>query len=259
MVAAAGPAARLIPVRPRWIIGLTAAVLALAGGVAAWTGEVPCWTSGGTRMVLPTVLSAAPKTEIALPSRGIILFVGDSNTAGSRVGGSRYAYPSVFRDALSAGLEVKVQAFGGATTADLLARPLPEGPVDLAFVMLGTNDAAPRGWMSSKHPLSLSTYRANLTELISRLSQKHARIVVLAPPPLGSSAMARRLDPYRVAAREVARETASQFRDTAAAFEPKPAADFLQRDAVHLTQEAQRELGLWLLAQTMRNSSAEKI
>ena len=243
--------------RPRRIAGLLAAVLTFTGGVAAWTGEVPCWTSGGTRMVLPTVLATAPDTRIVLPSSGTILFVGDSNTAGSRVGGIANAYPAVFRDGLSTGQQVKVHAFGGATTADLLARPLPDGPVDLAFVMLGTNDAAPRGWMSSKHPLSLRTYRANLLALIGRLGQKHARIVVLAPPPLGSSAMARRLDPYRVAARDVARETASQFRDTAAAFVSEPGADFLQRDAVHLTQEAQHELGLWLFAQTTETYEAD--
>lgn len=244
--------------RPRRIAGLLVVVLALTGGLAAWMGEVPCWTSGGTRMVLPTVLAADPNAEIVLPSRGTILFVGDSNTAGSRVGGIRYAYPAVFRDALSVGQEVKVHAFGGATTADVLARPLPEGPVDLAFVMLGTNDAAPRGWMSSKHPISLSTYRANLSELISRLSEKRARIVIRAPPPLGSCAMERRLDPYRAAARDVARETSSQFRDTAAAFVPKPAASFLQRDALHLTPEAQRELGLWLLAETTKASRSVK-
>lgn len=245
--------------RPHRIVGVVAGAVALAVVATIWAGEVPGWTFRGSRMMQTNVLRSSSSDPIVLPSRGTILFVGDSNTAGSRVGGIHYAYPAVFRDALSADQEVKVHAFGGATTADLLARPLPEGPVDLAFVMLGTNDSAPRGWMSSKRRLSLSNYRSNLSELISRLSKKSARVVILAPPPLGSNAMARRLDPYRKAAWEVARETSSQFRDTAAAFEPKPATEFLQRDAVHLTQEAQRELGLWLLAQTARASSADKI
>jgi lysophospholipase L1-like esterase len=236
--------------RPRRIAGLMAAVLALAGGVAAWTGEVPRWSVGGSRMVLPDPLAAEPATPIPLPHDGVILFVGDSNTAGSKIGGSAFAYPTAFAKALPSTLSVKVHAFGGATVADLLQRPLPQESVALAFVMLGTNDAATRGWLSEKQRVPIETYRSNLTQFSQRLHEGGARVVILAPPPVGSAAMARRLAPYRLVAKEVAQATSSDFRDSAAAFLPNPDSAYLQRDALHLTPEAQHQLGLWLAGQT---------
>lgn len=243
----------------RWrrVAGLSAAVLVLAGGAAVATGDLPRWTFGGTRMVLPSVLEPIPASPILLPATGTILFVGDSNTAGSRVGGVRFAYPAAFLEAMTANKAVKVHAFGGATVRDVLIRPLPEGEVSLAFVMLGTNDAAPRAWLSKKRRVPLATYRANLIELVTKLRAMGARIVILAPPPLGSCAMQHRLDPYRLAAKDVAQATSSIFRDPAAAFIANPAADFLQRDAVHLTPEAQNQLGLWLAYQTTSASVAD--
>ncbi|WP_214652461.1 SGNH/GDSL hydrolase family protein [Novosphingobium jiangmenense] len=236
--------------RPRGIAGLTAAVLTLAGGMAAWTGEVPRWTGSGTRMVLPDLLRAGPADPIPLPPEGLILFVGDSNTAGSRIGGASGAYPAVFAKTISGHPRVQVHAFGGATVADLLQRPLPKGPLAVAFVMLGTNDAATRGWLSEKRRVPLETYRSNLSELARRLHKAGASVVILAPPPVGSTAMTRRLAPYRLAAREVAEDTSSDFRDPVAAFLPSPQTAYLQRDALHLTPEAQRELGLWLATHT---------
>lgn len=236
--------------RPRRIAGLTAAVLALAGGAAAWTGEVPRWSFGGTRMVLPDLLAAEPASPIPLPHQGVVLFVGDSNTAGSRIGGSAFAYPAAFAKALPSDLPVRIHAFGGATVADLLQRPLPQESVTLALVMLGTNDAATRGWLSEKQRVPVETYRSKLAHLSQRLHAAGARVVILAPPPVGSAAMARRLAPYRLAAREVALATSSDFRDPVAAFLPNPQDPYLQYDALHLTPEAQRVLGLWLAGQT---------
>lgn len=236
--------------RPRRIAGLLAAVLTLTGGVAVWTGEVPRWTAGGTRMVLPDLLAAEPATPIPLPQQGVILFVGDSNTAGSKIGGSAFAYPATFAKALPSDRPVMVHAFGGATAADLLQRPFPEKGVALAFVMLGTNDAATRGWLSDKQRVPVDTYSDNLAALVRHLRKAGARVVILAPPPVGSAAMARRLAPYRIAALEVAKATSSDFRDPAAAYLPNPQDPYLQYDALHLTPEAQRALGLWLAGQT---------
>jgi lysophospholipase L1-like esterase len=236
--------------RPRRIAGLTAAVLALAGGIALLTGEVPRWTGGGARMVLSERLPEPPARPIALPGAGTILFVGDSNTAGSRTGGASTAYPAAFAEAIGAPSRVEVHAFGGATVADLLHRPLPKAAIAVAFVMLGTNDAATRGWLSDKQRVPVDTYSDNLATLVRHLREAGARVVMLAPPPVGSAAMARRLAPYRIAAFEVAKATSSDFRDPVAAFLPNPQEPYLQYDALHLTPEAQRALGLWLAGQT---------
>ncbi|HQS68465.1 MAG: hypothetical protein B7Y36_17760 [Novosphingobium sp. 28-62-57] len=243
----------------RWrrLAGMGAAILVLAGGTGIATGELPRWTIGGTQMVLPTALEPLSASPIVLPATGAILFVGDSNTAGSRVGGGRFAYPATFLAALPVGQTVRVHAFGGATVGDVLSRPLPEGAVALAFVMLGTNDAAPRAWLSAKRRIPLETYRTNLAELVQRLQAKGARVVILAPPPMGSRAMQRRLDPYRLAAKQVALACSCLFRDSAGAFMSKPDANWLQRDAMHLAPEAQQQLGLWLADQTTNASAAE--
>lgn len=243
------------PKRLRAIIAVALATLVMAGAALVLSGLVPRWTIGGTRMAIPFVIQARPADAIALSSTGLILFVGDSNTAGSRVGGVRNSYAVAFANALGTqGARATVHAFGGATVADLLSRPLPEEAVGLAFVMMGTNDAATRGWMSDKRRVPIEVYRRNLVTLVERLREKGAQVVILAPPPVGSSAMARSLDPYRLMASEVADDLGCAFRDPAAAFVPHANAAMLQRDALHLSPEAQRILGLWLVSQTINAS-----
>lgn len=254
MVAASGKAPGVI-VRPRRIAGL-AAVLALGGGLALWSGEVPRWTLRGAAMVLPEPLPPVVAGPIAVPAEGTILFVGDSNTAGTRIGGAAAAYPAVFAASFGMDARIRVTAFGGATVADMLDRKVA-GPAVLAFIMLGTNDAATRGPLSDRLPVPQEAYKRRLSTLVRRLKTDGAQVVILAPPPVGTRAMARRLQPYRMAARDVAQATASRFRDPASAFVSPAEPGLLHFDALHLSPEAQRNLGLWLAGQTVNASSPD--
>lgn len=232
------------------LAGALATLLPLLGGLAWWSGEVPHWTLHGARMVVPERLPAQRAPVPRSAQAGRVLFVGDSNTAGTRVGGAGNAYPAHFAAALEGRVQVVVRAFGGATVADHLARGLPEGAdrgsFAVAFVMLGTNDAATRGWLAPRRPVALDAYRAGLTRLTQQLRDGGAGVVILAPPPVGTQAMAARLQPYRRAAAQVARATGSAFLDPASAFPAPDRQGLLQRDALHLGPEAQRLLGLWL-------------
>lgn len=240
------PAAALAKLVASLLVGL----LALLGGLAWWSGEVPHWTLRGARMVVPKRLPALRSLPSGGAQAGRVLFVGDSNTAGTRVGGAANAYPAHFAAALDGTVRAVVRAFGGATVADHLARGLPEGAAQgsfaVAYVMLGTNDAATRGWLASRRPVALEAYRAGLTRLAQQLRRGGARVVILAPPPVGTQAMAARLQPYRRAAAQVAQATGSAFLDPASAFPDPDLQGLLQPDALHLGPEAQRLLGLWL-------------
>lgn len=242
--------------RLRRIIGPAALILTLGAVAALSSGEVPRWTLSGARMQMRAPLAVSLGALLPMPAAGHILFVGDSNTAGSRIGGPALAFPAIFADALGIRSRVSVSAFGGATASAMSERGLPvERPV-VAFVLLGTNDAAPRGILSSRRPVPVSDYRHQLAGLIARLQQRGAKVIVLAPPPVGTAAMARRLQPYVEASRQTAIATKSAFRDTAAAFGLPDKEGLLHHDALHLNPEAQRRLGLWLADQTIMASPA---
>jgi hypothetical protein len=72
-------------------------------------------------------------------------------------------------------------------------------------------------------------------------------VILLAPPPAGSKAIATRLAPYREAARDVGREMEVAVLDPADAFADCPSAQpVLVRDALHMNEAGHRCLGNWL-------------
>ena len=242
--------------RARSVAALAVSVLALVGAVAWWSGEVPRWSHDGAQMIVPPPISPQEPFATAVPEGARVLFVGDSNTAGSRAGGPDQAYPAIFAEAVGGKVAIVVHAFGGATAPEHAARAMPQGAFALAFVMLGTNDAAPRGILAAREPVPIARYRADLARIAARLQTGGGRVVILAPPPVGTRAMARRIAPYRLAAAEVAQRTGSAFLDPAEAFAGSREHALLRHDALHLAPEAQRILGLWLAARTLQTTSA---
>lgn len=227
--------------------GLVAAALLLAvvSGILLCT-EVPRWTLAGTRMIGHDSLSPLGQLPIALPSNGPVLVIGDSNSAGGRVGGAANAYPAAMASALGIAGRLRVVAVGGARAADMQKRGAAAEPAALAIIMLGSNDAAPRGWLDSDKPVPVPQYRKTMTDMARQLAVAGASVLILAPPPTGSIAMERRLAPYRVAARAAADDAKVAFLDPVAAFDGADREAMLQFDALHLNAEAQRKLGLWL-------------
>lgn len=231
--------------------GLVAAALLLVvvSGILLCT-EVPRWTLAGTRMIGHDSLSPLGQFPIALPSNGPVLVIGDSNSAGSRVGGAANAYPAAMASALGIAGRLRVVAVGGARAADMQRRGAAAEPAALAIIMLGSNDAAPRGWLDSDKPVPVPQYRKTMTDMARQLATDGASVLILAPPPTGSVAMERRLAPYRIAARAAAGDAKVAFLDPVAAFDGAEAT--LQFDALHLNVEAQRKLGLWLASTAIR-------
>ncbi len=216
---------------------------------ALLSGEIPHWTLSGTRMVAHEPLTPRGKFPLAIPAEGTVLVIGDSNSAGNRVGGAGNAYPAVFAARLGIEHRLRVEAFGGARARDLENRVTASDPIAFAVIMLGSNDAAVRGTLDSDRPIAPAEYKATLTEMARRLAESGAVVLILAPPPVGSSAMERRLADYRAEARLAARDANVAFFDPAAAFGDGAPEAVLQFDALHLNAEAQRVLGLWLAAQ----------
>lgn len=127
-------------------------------------------------------------------------------------------------------------------------RSLPDA--DLVILAFGTNDAAPRGWMSNKEPVRIADYKASLARQIEARRAAGAGVVLLAPPPGGSAAITQRLVPYRAAAREVGRRLGIAVLDPADAFASCPSAQpVLLRDALHMNSAGHLCLGAWLAQQ----------
>ncbi|WP_319481345.1 GDSL-type esterase/lipase family protein [uncultured Draconibacterium sp.] len=72
----------------------------------------------------------------------------------------------------------------GNTSTDLLARierdVISLNP-DLVIVMVGTNDM-----LNSKKMASYKTYASNLSEIVRKLKQNSAQVILMAPPPVDS-------------------------------------------------------------------------
>lgn len=168
------------------------------------------------------------------------------------MGGSGAAFGSVLEQMFGGRVNVTRHGIGGATALDgerrWRGRDLPQA--DLVMLAYGTNDAAPRGWLSDKRPVPLAEYKASLTRQISGWRARGKDVVLLAPPPGGSSAMAQRIAPYRRATSDAARELGVAVLDPADAFSSCPAAQpVLTRDALHLNSAGHKCLGTWLAHQ----------
>ncbi len=238
-------------VRAAQAIGLGLAALLLGLGIALHD-EVPRWHSGGSDAVaaasvgylLQPLACPAPGTRIAV--------IGDSHVSGSRMEPGGMPFAAVLEQALAGRITAMRLGVGGETAAVAEQRAPSRDLAGFASVMLmlGTNDAAPRGWVRDKQPVPLTAFRASLTRQIGWWRARGLDVVLLAPPPGGSAAIAARLQPYRHAVRDVGRASGVAVLDPADAFVTCPSdAPLLTRDALHMSAAGHRCLGQWLAQQ----------
>lgn len=235
-------------------VTLGVAAVCLVWGISS--GEVPNWEVGGA-LPVGTKPLAANGGRISLSRGDLVVFEGDSNTAGERVGGENHAFPEQFRLASGESLRVENRARGGATVVTWTPRPTQGAR--LVILMFGSNDAAPRGMFSDRMAVPHSTFRSRLRSAITRYQKEGAQVLVLAAPPAGAKAMDERIAPYRLAARQVAQSSGAIFRDPAEAFATSPSQPPLQYDALHLTKAGHRALAEWLAASILTEHELAKL
>ncbi|MCB9684230.1 MAG: SGNH/GDSL hydrolase family protein [Alphaproteobacteria bacterium] len=173
---------------------LTASVPALAPLGPVWLQAV---------QVGPNVVGAVTDAEIRTPVR--VLMVGDSITEGQQSQPTDLPYYQVTANALGAAYEVVSIGCGGATSEDWVpggpatlcggqwwnpnvyeARATPELPVDIATIMLGTNDST--GFFEPA-PIVPLDYAQNMVAVIDQLLADGAEtVMLLTPPPMCSTA-----------------------------------------------------------------------
>lgn len=181
---------------------------------------------------------------ISIPSSGRVIFEGDSNTAGSRVGGAVNAFPALIKQGSLAGIQIENRGQGAAT---IDSQPLlATADADLVVIMFGTNDGASRGLLGRRKRIGQRHFEDRMAAAIAIYRQQGSAVLVLAPPPVGSAAMHRRIEPYRHAARRAAVSTGSIFRDPAEAIQGRQDEAVLQFDGLHLTSAAQVRIAAWL-------------
>lgn len=180
-----------------------------------------------------------------------IFLIGDSNTAGSRLDEPRSPFGDWLQAQLGGRATIVNLGVGGQTVADARrTRPEEVSTGDVVVVMLGTNDAAPRGFLANRRPVAMDLFRKELEGLITDYRDGGSQVLVLAPPPTGSAAMERRIVPYRDAVSQIAIGGSASFLDPAAAFAAPPDGEvLLQYDALHLNDRGHEMLGKWLAEQ----------
>lgn len=219
-------------------------LLAAGLGGAAWLlrEEAPRWQPEGSATWPQDPLPPLGPMRFVLPAGARIVCQGDSNTRGNRVAPGE-AWPDLLANRLGKRHGVVNLGRGGAVVADAVA--FAARPGDLFILCFGSNDAALRGWLRPmRHPVPPERFSARLADLAAACRKAGAEVLVLAPPPPGSEAMARRLAPYRLAARQAATMAGASFADPAAAL--TGLAVPLQFDALHLNAEAHAALARWL-------------
>lgn len=237
----------MVAARRLMLAGL--AGLVMAAGFAS--GEVPRWRSGGSDPVeAGSLTTRAPLT--ACPSRPLdIVILGDSHVTGERSGTDAVPFGAVLDSALPGGGTVTLLGHGGDTAAMGAARWQSRARAgDLVIIAYGTNDAAPRGWLRGKKPVPVPAFTATLGQLLSDWRAAGRRPVLLAPPPGGSAAIAKRIAPYRAAVAMVGKQAQVTLLDPADAF-ASCAADqpMLGYDALHMSAAGHQCLGEWMAAQ----------
>ncbi|MDZ4137985.1 MAG: SGNH/GDSL hydrolase family protein [Erythrobacter sp.] len=229
-----------------------AIVVLLLGLVAALWQELPQWRLGGTQSI-PASSVAHLLGNLVCPASGSrIAIIGDSHVAGSRMGEDSAPFGVVLEQSLAGRVKVVRYGAGGETAIDgekrWLELDLPEA--NLVVLVYGTNDAAPRGWLGDKTTVPVDDYKAALNRQVALWRNRGVQVVLLAPPPGGSTAITRRLSPYREAAGAVGRSEKVAVFDPADAFTSCPSAQpVLVGDALHMNAAGHECLGTWLAHQ----------
>lgn len=213
--------------------------------------EVPRWRMGGADAIHQAPLPAVGAFPLAMTTSKTIIFMGDSNTAGTRIGGQNHAYPALLTVPNRMGVPIDNRAIGGAVVPQASQARHAFFSAQLIVIMLGTNDAAPRSHLGRRTPVPLDDFRFRLTALVRNAMHQGAKVLILAAPPAGSVAMDGRIAPYRHAARDVAIETGAHFHDPAAAVgvpdgRQRESAAFLLYDGLHVSAAGQARLAKWL-------------
>ncbi|WP_156167331.1 SGNH/GDSL hydrolase family protein [Aurantiacibacter marinus] len=211
--------------------------------------EIPYFAKNGVKLAPYQHLETSGQLPIELGNSSTVVFMGDSNT-----GGSQRHDGSPFPDLIGRQLvDVTIvnMGRGGDTAKDGLRRWAAIGRADICFINFGTNDAAPRRWLGDRSPVSIAIYMQSLEQHVHHCSALGAKSVIVAPLPGGSRAIARRLEPYRTAARQVAIELETYFVDPSMAFDEVSDLAPLTEDALHLNQEGHELLASWIVTHVL--------
>lgn len=226
------------------------AIAAAAAGLvvaAAWQ-DIPQWQADGTAPVAAASLTRGREQLSCPPPGSRIAIHGDSHVAGTGGGAPVKPFGRVLGTMLAPGVIVRLRGQGGDTALMGERRwPVEHGSADLVLLAYGTNDAAPRGWLRAKRPVPVPAFAASLQRQIDQWQAAGAKVALLAPPPPGSTAMLRRIAPYRTAAAMLGERNGIAVLDPAEAFAACASAPaLLRRDALHMTSAGHRCLGRWL-------------
>lgn len=222
--------------------------LAVLVGVAAFNDEIPHWRADGADVILHDPLAPVGSFPIQIARGASVVFMGDSNTKGRFPRGDGDPFPEALGNTLGNSLTVLNLGSGGAVTPyDGAAGVARVSAGDLIVLAYGTNDAAPREWLSAKKQVPLATYQTRLESLATHYREQGTIVLILAPLPAGTTAMERRIAPYRNAARQAAVNAGCRFLDPAGALaNAMPDRPPLQRDALHLNARGSLQVGKWL-------------
>lgn len=237
-----------------WGTVITAGALCV---VAAASHGIPRWTPAGARAIVHEPLAPVGSFPIELAAGARITLHGDSNMAGNRLEGASKTFAQVMAANLSPAPGVANLARGGSTAAQGADRAAGSDCGDLAIVMFGTNDAAPRGMLSRREPESPAEFARAMDALVAHCLASGAQVLVLAAPPAGTRAMERRIAPYREQARSVAAANDVNFLDPVSALASESGrGDLLQHDALHLTEVAHSLIADWLARHVTLSAAA---
>lgn len=215
----------------------------LVGGLVILWPERILWTNGGAQAVEQTPLEPVGRFPIELKTDDTIIVEGDSLVTASRLPEGSVPWPKQLETSLE-GPALILRGRGGHTAAMGAQTWAQSECGSLAIILYGANDAAVRGWFSSRSATGLAAFERALGEIIARHQKCNSKVLVLGPLPPGSAAMAQRLEPYREAAREVALAHNAYFLDPCPAFASHEA--LLHSDGLHLSREGQAALAKYL-------------
>jgi isoamyl acetate esterase len=202
-------------------------------------------------LMLSVLRVAAAETPVALKKGERIVFLGDSIT---QAGAGPRGYVTLIREALAKkhpdlGIKVIGAGISGNKVPDLqrrLDRDVLSKDPTLVVIYIGINDV----WHGEKDPARgtpKDRYEAGLREIIGKIKDKSARVVLCTPSVIGEKRnsgnhLDARLDGYSHISRKVAREEKVELCDLRKAFqdylnEHNPedrAKGILTGDGVHL-------------------------
>lgn len=231
------------------------AIFALVIALILLRDEIPQWGGGGTRSVVMATVDQNSDLLTCPEPGSSIAFHGDSLVAGGRMGEgadpSRDAYVHVLARHFGDGVSVEQRGWGGAT-AEMGAQRWnnPELSGDIVVIAFGSNDAAMRGWLSTKEPVPLDDFAASLTRQVQFWRGEGRLVALMPPPPPGSDAMAERLAPYRETVAALGEQLDVAVLDPAGAFaQCEASGPLLTRDALHMNVAGHQCVGEWLVEQ----------